>query len=241
MGAPCPGGTSRRQRYPKPGRRTAAERAWRQRLRSLLGNCSLDQLSAYLAEFGIDIVRRALPQQRSSPRPALPSSRLAAADGLVIRLGPGEEAERIWAVSHLLAHTIQWHTSRPRVIDASFRIGAHEARRISLRPLSALSPSAFKRAMMQETEAHLLTAAILHDCFALDANSVSYLSLAKLVSEVDWLAHLGVNYDPRRRIIELVLASYAGLIARSRLRPPAPNLALKRLSGRFQPYLWLQV
>jgi hypothetical protein len=138
----------------------------------------------------------------------------------------------------MFAHILQWHVEQPKAMHPAFSVRRSEARRLSVRALHLLRGREFELAVTQEVEAHLLTAATLAQCFALDPTSLRKAAMEKLSREMRLLASVRESDDAK-------LSTIARIISRSKgdalpMLPPPGQLKVRHLSEHFQPYLWFK-
>jgi hypothetical protein len=215
------------------------ERAAQLEFRKVLGRCELEELTVALEGYGVTIHDNALslaarsgPSRRGNP--------LATSDGASISIGPGDAAERVWAIAHLFAHVIQWHCADPRCLHPMFNVGAQESRRLSTQPVHAMRWVRFRRAVDHEMEAHLLTASVLARFCGLVPQEAASVALSKASRDIARLARLTGRGDPRRVVLQGSARRYGRCFTSLPELPPIADVTPRPLSRYYQPYLWLR-
>lgn len=205
----------------------------------MLAQCRVSDLAIFLEAYGVSVHRPRILSSLPGPRGIGAATPLAQCDGASIYLVRGPRSESTWAVAHMFAHILQWHVEQPKAIHPAFSVRRSEARRLSARPLHLLRGRAFERAVTQEVEAHLLTAATLGECFHLDPITLKKAAMEKLSREMRLLASVHGGDDVKvRTIARIVSRRKRGALP---VLPTPDQVKVRHLFERFQPYLWFKI
>lgn len=199
----------------------------------------IEGLLSLLETYSVEVRQGLIPDLAHVTHRGL-GSPLVATDGLHITLARGALEETIWGVAHCFAHMIQWHARDPSSLHTAFRVGAAEARHLACLPLWRLRGSAFRRSIVQEFEAHLLTAAVLNSSYpSQSASNLIDIALQKAETDLSRLSGSRVNPDNRKPYIQRESKRFSRKVKGLPTLPPPAEVSLEPLSHRFIPYLWL--
>ena len=205
-------------------------------LKSALEGCDLRRVVVVLERLGGSLVfrNRIVWRHRTKDQ----GRALARTNGrrIEMRRDGAPEHSMVWAAAHCLAHMIQWQSATPRDIHPDFRVARDEARHWSTTPLETVAGRELDRAIRQELEAHLLTAAILQLCMSPDRRGqLEEAAMAKARDDLVLLAMGRRTASPRSvRIFRAVRRFRRTVRGWPTLRQ---QRMLKPVRGRFVPYL----